>query len=66
MGFYDELDRQAAADPLNAALDDAIEMFTQKFGKAPLIPIETGYTREKLIEALNEAAASGDPGPFSK
>lgn len=64
MSYYDELDRQAAEDPVNAELDSAIEAFTDKFGKAPLIPVEVSFSRESLIKALMEAAESGDPGQF--
>lgn len=66
MGFYDLLDKQAAADPINAELDNAIEMFIQKFGKAPLISTEESYTRDKLIKALKEAIESGHPGAFEE
>ena len=66
MGFYDLQDKQAAADPINAELDNAIEMFIEIFGKAPLISTEKSFTREKLIKALKVAVESGHPGAFEE
>jgi len=64
MGFYDELDRHAAADLLNTQLDDAMELYEAKFGELPMIPMETSFSREKLIERLKQAVENGAPGIF--
>lgn len=64
MGFYDELDKQMAADTLNTQLDDAMEMYEEKFGESPMIPIEMSFSLKKLIESLKQAVESDAPGIF--
>lgn len=64
MGFYDELARQTEADILTTQLDDAMELYEEKFGELPMIPVEMSFSREKLIEALKQAVESNVPGVF--
>lgn len=64
MGFYDELNKQMTEETLTAQLDDAMELYEEKFGELPMIPIEMSFSREGLIEALKQAVASDVPGIF--
>ena len=64
MGFYDELAKQSEANLLTTQLEDIMELYKEKFGELPMIPIEMSFSPEGLIVALKKAVESNAPGVF--